>query len=192
MIWKDINIKKYIQLYNLKEDEEGIELFINQIAIVKGLTVNEVENVAFTEFESLKNELKFLATEPDQTNLKKEVEFEGVKYHIRKDFTAFKLGEWIDLESYNKDAINNMHRILAVLYTREGQTTYNTDVSDEVAGIFLEKMDIETALAAFFFFYLFALNYIPSDTVNCSMFQMVQMKLKEMKQDLKEGKQLQL
>lgn len=190
--WKDISIKQYIELYNLKEDEDGIELFINQIAIVKGITANEVENIPFTEFESLKNELKFLANEPAQTDLKKEVVYNGQKYLLKDDLTAFTLGEWIDLDTFNKDCINNMHRILSVLYTKEGQLTYNPAVCDETAEIFFEKMDIETALAAFFFFYLFALNYIPSDSADCSMFQKLEQYLNQMKLQLEQEGHLQV
>ena len=194
MTWKDISIEQYIQLYNLTNgvelEDDNIsqyDLFFKQIGIVKRLSTNEVENLPITALNQLKQDLQFLSKEPEQLELKTEIEIDGIKYKLKDNLANFTLGEWVDLESFNKDFINNMHRLLSVLYVREGQTSYNPIICDEVADVFLKKMDIETGLAAFFFIWLTGTHYIQSDIQDCSMFQVIQQTVNKL---LKEKEQL--
>ena len=96
----------------------------------------------------------------------------------------------MDLESYSKDFINNMHRVLAVLYKKQNQTSYNPGFANLVSEIFYKQMNIQTGLAAIFFFYLFALNYIPSDSEGYSMLDKMIMNLNQLNKNLheKQGK----
>lgn len=186
--WDKISIKQYIQLYDLKFEDE-LELFINQIALIKGLTISEVENIPFTEIKNLKAELLFLSAEPDHTKIKSEIIIDGVKYKMKENLLDFTLGEWIDLESYNKDFVHNMHRVLSILYKKEGVTSYNPTECDELADLLYEKLDIESALSAFFLFSIFGLNYMNSDIQGFSAFQKAQMNLNGMKEIIKTAKE---
>jgi hypothetical protein len=188
--WKDISTKQYIQLYNLKEDDY-FEMILKQIGIIYEMSQDEVENIPLSEFNQIKNDIAFMAYQPEQYNLKKEIVVEGKKY-LLQDLDKLTLGEWADLESYNGDCINNLHSIMAVLYRKEGITKYIPSEVDDAAQLFLDKVDIETTLAAFFLFYLFGLNFIQSDIKDCSMFQKVEMEMKkkEVKKLITKGKQL--
>lgn len=169
--WNDISIKKYIQLYKLDENKlDEIDTLINQLSIVYELSVDDVESMDLSKVNELRSEILFLNTEPKQTkNLDYPVIIDGKKFIFNKNLNTLSFGEFIDLESYKTDVINNIHKIASILFRSEDFTKYNTQEADSNAELFLEKMDIETALSGFFFVYLFALNYIMSDTKDYSM-----------------------
>lgn len=174
--WKDISIKKYIQLYNLKDLDE-MDSIIKQTSIIFDKPESDVERMKLSEYNELSTHLHFLSGEPESTDLKKEFILDGAIYKL-KDFNSFTLGEWVDLEHWNKDTINNLHFIMSILYQNP-----DIDVADS-AMIFYEKLDIETTLSAFFFFYLFGLNFIPSDIKDCSMLDKVMNQMNQLKQQL--------
>lgn len=164
--WNEISIEKYIQLYKIEEKEmDDIDLLINQLSIVYELSINEVENLEMAVVNDLKGEITFLNYEPNQTiNLDKPIVIDGVEYQFNKNLNTLTLGEFADLEYYKNDVINNIHNITSILFKKEKDND-----AIENSDIFLKKMDIETALSAFFFFYLFATNYIMSDTKGYSL-----------------------
>ena len=56
--WKDISTKQYIQLYNLKEDDD-FEMILKQIGIIYEMSQDEVENIPLSEFNQIKNDIKY-------------------------------------------------------------------------------------------------------------------------------------
>jgi hypothetical protein len=157
---------------------------IQQIGIIYGLTDEEVENIPVQEFYSIKDDLSFLSKEPESTNIKREFQINGITYKLKEDLSSITLGEWMDFEAFNKDCINNLSSIMALLYRKEGLTKYVPSEVDEASELFLDNVDIETCLAAFFLFFLFALNYIPSDIQDCSMFQKAELEVMKLKNQL--------
>lgn len=47
---------------------------------------------------------------------KKTFEYRGVKYGFIPDWTNFTTGEWVDMEEYLKDPIENAHKVMSILY----------------------------------------------------------------------------
>lgn len=169
--WNDISIKKYIQLYNLEENKlDEIDTLINQLSIVYDLSIDDVESLDLVKVNELRSEITFLNSEPKQTkNLDNPIIIDGKMFIFNKNLNSLSFGEFVDLETYKSDVINNIHKIASILFRSEDFTKYNTQEADSNAELFLQEMDIETALSGFFFVYLFALNYIMSDTKGYSM-----------------------
>lgn len=182
MNWSEITIDKYIQLYQLEKDElEDIDLLIKRIAIIYELTEQEVENISITRYNEMQGELSFLLEEPSQTKLREVIEFDGIKYYLNKSLKEMKLGEWMDLESIQKDdVLSNIHKVMGILYKKDLNANYCPKTADELSALFFMKMDIETALAAFFFFYLYGCNYIQI-TKDCSLLEQMIQGLNQMK-----------
>jgi hypothetical protein len=172
--WKEINIKKYQKLHNLYKQEglDDIDLFINRLAIILDKTIEEVEQIELTDFNTFKDDLLFLDTQPRQIADASVINVAGKELKMI-DLTKLKLGQFIDLEHYSKDVIENMPYILAILY-------------NEDADFLKENCDIETALSVFFYLYLFALDFIPSDIADYSMLDKMTMNMKEMMNHLQQ------
>jgi hypothetical protein len=177
--WSDISIEKYVKLYEMfKNETDEIEILFNKLMIIYDLTYAEVEEMPLTTFKELSLDLAFMEAEPNSAKFKKSFKIDKVQYTMA-DMNSFKLGEWVDLEHYSKDLMVNIHRVLAILY--------RTDVPvDNKAELLNSKLDCETALSAFFFFYLFALSYIPSDIQGYSMLDKTVKNLRKMKKSLKQ------
>jgi hypothetical protein len=190
--WTDITTRQYIALYNIKEDDD-FELMLKQIGIIYGLTQTEVENIPLQQFYAIKDDMVFLKEEPKMTDMKREIIIDGVKY-LYKDVWGMTLGEFYDLERWNKDCVNNLHSIMAILYRKEGIDKYIPSEVDAAADLFLDNVDIQTTLSAFFLSFLLGLNYTPSDIMDCSMLDKVIMEIqnqkKEMKKELAKEKRL--
>ena len=167
--WKDINLTKFIQLNLTNELEDEIDRVFQRIGIIYDLSQDEVANISIADYQSMKIEMEFMDSQPSQTDFKETVEYQGVKYHFNKNLNTLCLGEFVDLESYSKDTINNLPSIMGILYRPEGITSYNTDTANQSSIVFEEHMDVETALAGLLFFYLFANDYLMSDIPNSSM-----------------------
>lgn len=206
--WKDISIRQYIALYNLdktlpeplkdnptEDDITDYELqmydfMLKKIGILYGLNESKVENIPMSHFQTMKSEMEFTSTEPETCDIKNEIIIDGTTYKLKEDLGNIKLGEWVDFEAFNKDSISNLNRILALLYKKEGLDKYIPSEVDEAAEAFLDNVDIQTCLAAFFLFYLFALNFIPSDIQDTSMFQKAEMEIQKLKIEMNQNNQL--
>lgn len=185
MNWSDVSIDMYIKLYQVEQEElEEIDLLCKRIGILYGLSDEEVENMPITKYNQLQGELAFLLQEPNQTNLKHEIELNGVKFYLHNP-TELSLGEWVDLESLqNEDVMNHIHQVMAMLYKKSKDGKYNPALAADNAELFLHRMDIETALSAFFFFYLYVTDYIMSNTADCSVLDKIIQGLKQMKMEM--------
>ncbi len=174
--WNQVSIEKYINLYNLyKNESDEIEILFKRLGILLDLTYEEVNDLPLSEYNDIKENLDFLNKEPNQSNYKQTFEIDGITFTL-KEFNKFKLGEWVDMEYYQKDFINNLHRIINILYTN----SENKDMSE----LLFKKMDIESAMGVFFFLYLFALDFTPSHIQDCSQLEIAIQGMNKLKNQL--------
>lgn len=176
--WNEVTIEKYIKLNELyKNESDEIELILKRLAILLDLTYEEVEGINLMEYHKIKEDLTFLNNEPKQNVFKETFIIDEIEFKFI-DLNKMTLGNWVDLQFYQEDLTSNIHRILNILY----KNSTNTDKSE----LLLKKLDIETALSAFFFFYLLGLSFIPSDIQDCSMLEKAITEMEKMKKFLEE------
>lgn len=188
--WSDITIEQYIRLYEIQTNEfsDDIDKEFATIMLLYNLKEEEVNNILIEDYNKMKEEMSFLSKEPNQTKFKEIIEIDGITYRYNLELNKITLGEWIDLETYNKDFINNIHKIASILVRKDGITKYDVIEARNSASIFYKKMNIEDALAFFLHFYLFAQSFIPSDIVNCSNLDKTILMLTQQMIELKEEK----
>mgnify|MGYP000485742758 CR=1 FL=1 len=180
--WSEINIEKYIALNNLyKNEQDEIELTLQRLCILLELSYSDVENIPLSEYNKIKEDLAFLNKEPNQTKYSDTIILGGVEYKMI-DINRIKLGEFIDLEYYQKDLINNLSSIICVLYQNNGKRPDYNKVNKEV--------DIETALSAFFFIYLVGMSCSPSVSQDYSMLDLMMMEMKKIQNQLQNEESL--
>ncbi len=104
------------------------DLTLGQLATIhtEDDPIKRVAACANISIEQLRKQPKKVVTEADK-HLKKIaqmetgkhqtiIELNGEEYGFINDWSAFSLGEWIDVEEYAKDFWNNAHKIASILY----------------------------------------------------------------------------
>lgn len=117
--WEDISIgmyQKFKQIENTKyeNDEEKV---VDLLCTMTKISREELAGMRYKDMKYLANKLsKLMAEEIKDDELIKTVEFKGVEYGIIPNFSTITLGEFVDIESYCKDAYKNLHKITSVMY----------------------------------------------------------------------------
>ena len=191
MNWKEINIKKGKELYELDKDDfykdNELEKLTQQLCIILDKDVEWVESLPLNDVFNYQTELAFLKEAP-KGDFEKEFEIDGIFYKM-VDLSSMKFGEWIDLDTYCKDVFGQLERIMAVIYRPEGEK-YDPSLVESRAQIFLEKMSYETAAGAALFFSLLEMASIKT-TKDYSLLEEVMMELMKKRENLIKDLQLQ-
>ena len=103
--WGDVTTEKYIKLVNMIkmfQDEQGNltvdddALFPRVVEVLTGIKRTEVYDIDFTDVLRIKKNLSFLASEPNNKYVKKEIFFTD-KYMFKiKNFDKLTFGEYAD------------------------------------------------------------------------------------------------
>ena len=112
--WKDITLRMAIEIDGLGEMDE-IDLTINQMAIIRDTTIDEIEKLNPSELINFVKEYDFMGTFPEPKQIKT---FKKNKVRFgMTELTELKLAQMVDIEEYYGDGfLKNAHKILAVLY----------------------------------------------------------------------------
>jgi hypothetical protein len=156
MTWKDVTVGQYQQLAEIgKMGLTDLEATHETIAILFGLTINQVRQLKPTKLGAYVEQIGFLKTEiipRRRTILYCKGYFAGVDY----TFTDFQTSKYIESKYFMQDFVGNMHNLLAV-YTHElkyGLIKKKPKVSDfEKVAERLKAANIEEAMGVLVFFY---------------------------------------
>ena len=112
--WKDITLRMAIEIDGLGEMDE-IDLTINQMAINRDTTIDEIEKLNPSELINFVKEYDFMGTFPEPKQIKT---FKKNKIRFgMTELTELKLAQMVDIEEYYGDGfLKNAHKILSVLY----------------------------------------------------------------------------
>ena len=112
--WSDLTLRQAIEIDQLGEMDE-IDLTINQMAIIRDTTIDEIEKLNPIELINFVKEYDFMSTFPEPKQIKT---FKKNKVRFgMTELTELKLAQMVDIEEYYSDGfLKNAHKILAVLY----------------------------------------------------------------------------
>lgn len=115
--WKDITLRMAIEIDQLGEMDDEIDLTINQMAIIRDTTIDEIEKLNPIELIEFVKEYDFMSTFPEPKQIKT---FKKNKLRFgMTELTELKLAQMVDIEEYYSDGfLKNAHKILSVLYLR--------------------------------------------------------------------------
>lgn len=165
--WKEISIRKFSEVCQAEAETD----ILKSIEIISILSDTDPELLKGTDMASLNlilDKIKWTGTQPG-LEPKTEIEVKGEKYYL-VSLKSLSNGEWADLDVKCEDHINNIHRIMSILYRKEGEE-YNTKVSEERALMFLDECSIEDVYGTMVFFSLIGKKFIE----NMSLFIQDQM-----------------
>ena len=118
--WNDITIETY-QKYVVIQEGKGSEKnkVIKSLSLLCNTTPFVVKKMAYKDLlEIMEIIKKMINTEPDKEQFRKVFKFKDEEYGFCPNLSNISTGEYIDLESYCKEPIENLHTIMSILYRK--------------------------------------------------------------------------
>ena len=118
--WSDISIGTYQEYIKIQEGK-GSEKnkIIKSVALLCNTTHQIVRKMNYADLVDIVKIIKLLVdTEPDKKDFKKKFMFKKEEYGFVPNLSKITTGEYIDLETYCKKPIENLHIIMSILYRR--------------------------------------------------------------------------
>jgi len=118
--WEDITIstyQKYVKIQEAKGSEKNKVL--KSLALLCDTTTAVVKKMAYKDLlEIMAIIKKMVDTEPDKQEFRKRFVFNKEEYGFVPNLSNITTGEYIDLETYCKEPIENLHIIMSILYRK--------------------------------------------------------------------------
>tara|TARA_R100001082_G_scaffold47588_1_gene25422 strand:- start:730 stop:1311 length:582 start_codon:yes stop_codon:yes gene_type:complete len=118
--WSDITIEtyqKYVEIQEGKGSEKN--KVIKSLALLCNVSPFIVKKMAYKDLlEIIATIKKMIDTEPDKEKFRKTFMFKNEKYGFCPNLSNVTTGEYIDLETYCKKPIENLHTIMSILYRK--------------------------------------------------------------------------
>ena len=118
--WSDITIGTYQEYVKIQEGK-GSEKnkIVKSLSLLCNTTPFVVKKMAYKDLlEIMEIIKKMIDTEPDKEKFRKVFKFKDEEYGFCPNLSNITTGEYIDLESYCKDPIENLHTIMSILYRK--------------------------------------------------------------------------
>jgi len=118
--WKDITIGTYQKYVKIQEGKGTDKTkVVKSLALLCNTTPFIVKKMAYTDLLEIMDIIKkMIDTEPTKQDFKKLFTFKGEQYGFCPNLSKLTTGEYIDLEAYCKEPIENLHIIMSILYRR--------------------------------------------------------------------------
>tara|TARA_R100000781_G_scaffold85206_1_gene52464 strand:+ start:35 stop:616 length:582 start_codon:yes stop_codon:yes gene_type:complete len=118
--WSDITIGTYQRYVKIQEGKGSDKnKVIKSIALLCNTTPFVVKKMAYTDLMDIMNIIKgMIDTEPAQDDFKKTFVFKKIEYGFCPNLSKLTTGEYIDLETYCKEPVENLHIIMSILYRK--------------------------------------------------------------------------
>jgi len=116
--WSDITIDTY-QKYVKIQEGKGTEKnkVIKSLALLCNTTPFVVKKMAYSDLLEIMGIIKkMIDTEPKTEDFQKVFKFNKIEYGFVPNLSKLSTGEYIDLEAYCKNPIDNLHIIMSILY----------------------------------------------------------------------------
>jgi len=152
----NLTIKEFIEYENIRtSDLENIDKIIQIASSFTDISVSEYENMSFNELEKVKSKVLLLINSKPNTRLKNTFWHDGTRYKACKDEKDFKTNQYTALKQYETDVINNLHKILALIYVKcpvFSKYKFNSDNVEEIADVIYNYGKVGDVYGTLFFY----------------------------------------
>ena len=154
MTYKDLTLKQWLELRAIDTTQEDIDIQVDIIAILNGMTRDEVLDLPIDRYMEYAKGTAFLSKSPQSKPRRQErINLNGRKYTVIKSAKDMTAGQYIDFETYlSQGAEKNIAPILSTVVIPEGRTYGNGyDIAEAIEDI-RNGMSVQDALdlSAFF------------------------------------------
>lgn len=178
--WNEVTVSQFQEINSIPLESKSRALEI--ISILINEDIEEIRKYDMQSLNRIVAALGWCDELPNDKEFDQTLTINDITYNMVK-MSSFSVGEWMDLEQYFEDPINNLHNILGVFY-RDNDLPYNTTTSEQRANIFREHVNVGQVYGTVVFFCNIERSCIQTIKV---YFQLEMMKL-EMSQKQKQKK----
>ena len=118
--WSDITIEtyqKYVEIQESKDNDK--KKIIKSLSLLCNTTPFVVKKMAYKDLLEIMGIIKkMIDTEPGKEEFRKTFMFKNEEYGFCPNLSGISTGEYIDLETYCKEPIKNLHIIMSILYRK--------------------------------------------------------------------------
>lgn len=151
MNWGDLTIRQYEEITKAYEENDD-DLIYKLIAIVKGISYDEVLEKPWNEVEKWAADIKFLAQKPKSRMARREYVINGKEYETSFDMTSITTAQYIDFQMTAPQSEERIAEFLSIILIPKGKTYnkgYNIqEVQEDIYNYF--KIEDAMGLSAFF------------------------------------------
>ena len=152
----NLTIKQFIEYENIRTSSlENIDKIIQIASSFTDISVSEYENMSFNELEKVKSKVLLLINSKPNTRLKNTFWHDGTRYKACKDEKDFKTNQYTALKQYETDVINNLHKILALIYVKcplFSKYKFNSDNVEEISDVIYNYGKVGDVYGTLFFY----------------------------------------
>jgi len=118
--WKDITIEVYQEYLKIQESEKDEkEKVIESVSVLCNVDKKIITKMDYIDLIDIIKILKHLTNqEPKQSELRKKFFLNNEEYGFIPDLSRLTTGEYIDLETYTKNPIENLHIIMSIIFRK--------------------------------------------------------------------------
>jgi len=151
--WNSLPVGKYEKIKEIiRTEQENTDIEV--LAVLCECGVDDILNMPVSEVMRLKREAAYLNT---PLNIKERLKYEtividGIKYKVHTNFKDITTAQYLDFQTFYKEFEKNYCNILACFIIPEGHIYNDGYDALETAEVFREKMPVEVAENACFFF----------------------------------------
>jgi len=152
----NLTIKEFIEYENIRTSSlENIDKIIQIASSFTDVSVSEYENMSFNELEKVKHKVLLLINSKPNTRLKNTFWHDGTRYKACKDEKDFKTNQYTALKQYETDVINNLHKILALIYVKcplFSKYKFNSDNVEQISDVIYNYGKVGDVYGTLFFY----------------------------------------
>lgn len=156
--WEEMSISQFIELGQiLSADIPETYKTVNAISALSNVSVDDLENMRLSYFNTLKSQLEFLNTEIPKVKHKNRYVLNGRIYKLDADLSAITTAQYMDYQTYIKE--NNPIKLVSLWLIPEGHQ-YNDGYSLEQVMLDIRDMGFLDVQAIAFFLQMQLAAYI--------------------------------
>ena len=132
--WTQITISDYMELQELINDSDPVDMEIGIVALLCGVSEEEILNLPIPEYQRLRSDAQFIASFPEVHNkAPKSITIGDTKYNVITDMRKLTTAQYIDFQTYLKmgDDVKYLPSLLSVFIIpkgcKYGDEDYNID-----------------------------------------------------------------
>ena len=153
--YRNLPVGKWLEILELSKDEnvDALEQQVKTIAILTGLTEDEVLDLPIVEYRELASKTKFLEKDYDgKLQIAKSYGLNGMELIPVKDFNKITTAQYVDYQTFSKEGDMYLVQTLSTLLVPKGKKYndgYDMDAVQEAIRENLSVADV-LSLSAFF------------------------------------------
>lgn len=153
--YRNLPVGKWLEILELSKDEnvDALEQQVKTIAILTGLTEDEVLDLPIVEYRELASKTKFLEKDYDgKLQIAKSYGLNGMELLPVKDFNKITTAQYVDYQTFSKEGDMYLVQTLSTLLVPKGKKYNDGYDMDAVQQAIRDNLSVADVVSLYAFF----------------------------------------